>query len=272
VDTEKIGTLFVRDYDEAIVRALGGFLPTDKAVNKRPKSSTDVMDYNGYYVTVPGFDYDMPLVLKNPDSTLVQMEVPSIHVMPGDAAFTPERGFGWGTMVSRRAAPGSRQLVTQDLGGNDIIGYSSYAVKYDGLPYSFPYTINGYAGRRQQDKFVLLNYLLNRFPPRYHLLVLDSNKDYRYFFGTMDSFADMSDVSEVSERVTACTMALTVYGKIDLNDSRFGNVSKGSGASPAYVSGFGDVLARFEGVDINDDGEYIESNIVTDIEFNIEQK
>jgi len=204
--TPRIGSVWLRAFDEGIVKALGAV------------SHTVGEGRNNYYVSMPsgscisqGTSLDIPVIFGNPDPLFEKKIYPAFSVKREGATPALERWHP-GAMQEFYGIPGTESVV------NGVTQYGQVRQSPQAWPYDINYTISVYS-KYEYEAQTLLQHMLRKFPPRWDVSVLDSYNEVRTYDMFNDSdVADQSEIVDISERVKSYSISVKIEGEIDLTD------------------------------------------------------
>lgn len=206
--TPRTGSIWLRAYDEGIVKKLGGVLGVSGEAA------------NTYYVQFgpsgncisPNTSTNVPVHFGNPEAIFANKTYPSFSVKRDSFEPNMARWHSQGQMQEMYGIPGTEQVV------NGVSGYGQVEVSPQAWPYDITYTVSAYA-RYEYEAQTLLRNLMKKFPPRSYVTAIDSLGDNRTYECFNDNaVSDLSEIVDVSERVKAYSVTVRVEGEIDLVD------------------------------------------------------
>lgn len=205
--TPRIGTIWIRAYDEGIVKKLGGVLGVS---GENP--NTYYVQFGSQDCIGPNTSLNVPVVFGNPEPIFANKIYPSYSVKRDGMEPNLARWHSIGQMQEHWGVTGTEEIV------NGVTGYREVEIAPQAWPYDLTYTISLYA-RYEYEAQTLLKRLMRKFPPRSSVTAIDSlnnNRTYECFNDS--SLADLSELVDVSERVKSYSITVRVEGEIDLAD------------------------------------------------------
>lgn len=234
---ERIGDVFLENFDEGIVKTLEGvligddyFLPLSKAPTVQPPLYTELAaDPDLIGKPMPG----IPFIFANPGEAVQRYVIPCIRVRREDPSPALER---WGSLQDkyRAPAPGEPEIVVQ-YGNRTKRGYAKYEMQPAGWPYDIPYTItietNGV--RARLTNHILLKHCMGIFGPYGVVTVTDDmGRDRKYnVFGEGPSNLDI--IGDLRDRTIISALSLRVAAELDVQPQSL----HGAMISPPTVTG-----------------------------------
>lgn len=195
--TPKTGIVTIRNFDQGLIETLG-------AVNVG----------GVYYLTLAGIQegVDIPVIFRQPEQPLTSHRLPAIIITrenfeAANSRWQSVRDFDYFTGVS-----GTETVI------DGVSGYKEVEFKAQSWPWDIPYTIACYA-RYEYDAQVILLKMMRRFKPYCAIFVTDSLSVVRSYTGFLEgAINDISEVTDVADRVRGFSMTVRVEGEIDLFD------------------------------------------------------
>ena len=224
IRNEKIGDVFLREFDEGVVKELGGtiigndyYLPLNKVPGVEPPLFTEWAEQVGDVgQPMPG----IPFIFANPGDESQRYVIPCIRVRREDPSPALER---WGSLQDKYRVPAEgEEEKTVQYGNRMLIGYSKYEMQSSGWPYDIPYTItveaNGNKARTNSQ--VMLKHCLGVFGPYGVVHVVDSFGRTRVYNVFGEGPSSLSSVGDIRDRTMIYALSLRVAGELDVQPSR----------------------------------------------------
>lgn len=217
--SERVGDVFIRNFDEGIVKhTLGSYVYDD-----------------GYYLHVddvvpPPFpdDYrttdlrgqrmpDIPVVFVNPDTRLVDYIVPCFVVRREDPTEAPERWMSMGYKY-RAPAPNANPVSVQ-YRNETLEGYDKYEMQMGSFPYDLSYQLSCIASGRYATTYAqkMLKKILSIFRPKNSVvMVVDSFGDIRYYDVTSTGPVGLGEALDIVDRQDGFSLSIMIRAELDL--------------------------------------------------------
>lgn len=198
------GRVFIRDFDEAIARALD-------AEEKQLANGTARRE-----VKIDGVSEDsnvVPVLFETGESTLQDYEIPSIVVNREEMP----RNFQWWHPEVYEYTVVADDASQVSVDGENI--YDKRERKKRAIAYDFVYTIDLRA-RYKNPANRMLEYFLRHFKPRSHITVIDSLGDERQYFTEVEGTSNISELSTVSDKEEGYSMTMTIEGELDIHSEQ----------------------------------------------------
>lgn len=205
--TPRIGTIWLRAYDEGIIKKLGGTLnPAGETAN------TYYVQFTSQDCIGPNTSLNVPVHFGNPEPIFTNKTYPSYSVKRDSIEPNLARWHSVGQMQQVWGVTGTEETI------NGVPGYRQVEVHQQAWPYDITYTITAYA-RYEYEAQTLLRNMLRKFPPISAVRVIDSlNENRTYECFNSNAISDLSEIVDVSERVKAYSITVRVEGEIDLTE------------------------------------------------------
>jgi hypothetical protein len=205
----RTGTVFLRDFDEGLVRTMGGELIEIKLDGEK------VQDYALMVDGVTGPDQyggAVPIIWQNPEDVYQAGLLP--HVNVSRTAVTPamQRWFPGGYEYRTPAA--SAQTVRA---GNGIEGPSILEFKPWAYPYDISYEIHLRARLRSQAD-MMLRQIGKKFWAYGQIYLTDSEGSSRGYYAFQESLDTLDEVADIADRMLGWTISLRCEAELDFND------------------------------------------------------
>jgi hypothetical protein len=205
--TNRTGTIWVRNYDEGIVKKLGGTLSVTGEI-----PNTYYVPFGGQACISPNTSFNVPVIFGNPEPVFANKVYPAYNVKRDDFQPNLARWHSVGSIQENWGVTGTEEIV------NGVSGFSSVETSPQAWPYDFTYTVTLYA-RYEYEAQTLLRNMMRRFPPISQVIVKDSLDDYRsYACLNNNPIQDLSEIVDISERLKSYSISVLVQGELDLVD------------------------------------------------------
>jgi len=218
----RTGTVFLRDYDEGLVRTMGAELIEVELDGEM------VQDYAIMIDGVTGPDMyggAIPVIWQNPEDIYQPGLLP--HVNVSRSAVTPamQRWFPGGHEYRTPAA--AAQTVTS---GTGVQGPSMLEFKQWAYPYDISYDIHIRARlRAQADK--MLRQIGSKFWAYGQIYLRDSEGAERGYYAFQESVDTLDEVVDIADRMLGWTISLRCEAELDFNDPYIAKTSPNVEAS-----------------------------------------
>ncbi len=210
------GTVFLREFDEGVIRTFGGVLRN---------VTVDGGQRQEYVVAIAGiagppeYDGGLPVYFVVGKSVFRPKRLPAIIIRRSDFEVAFQNGGqSWGIETSV-ASPGAPVASVTLPNGRVISGPTRKTVKPPAAPYNLGYevTVRCRGPSAMKDAVLALRHLLGvAEPPGCTIKVIDSAGEERGYDGITQSIADISEVADALARDAGWTLAITVHGELDL--------------------------------------------------------
>lgn len=199
------GTVFVRNFDEGVFKALG-------AVERTSPQPLVGRDRKGYWIdevfTAPT---EVPVIFNNPEQIYEHKIYPSYLVRRNDISPALAR---WHSVKSFEYVAGVSGF--EEIDG--VSGYSAVEIKPQAWPYDLFYTIACY-GRYEHESVPMMRRILKTFPPYSKVFILDSLGESRsYTVFNESGVQDISDFLDIADRVKAYSIDIRIECELDTSD------------------------------------------------------
>lgn len=205
------GKLEIRDWDRGCFLTFG----TEVVMY-----SVDGAQRGQHVITVPGFDSGLehlqnkvPVFFDSPEDPYQNFVLPCVVFKQNDLspAFDRKPWYSW---EGREGAPG-QSLITLPDGQQ---GYARYEKQWRDTPFNISYDCTMMARRKQETNY-MLQYALRKFiPPWFVFKVIDSIGDLREYDAGDMSISNVSELTDIAERLSGWTISFTVWGEISIHD------------------------------------------------------
>lgn len=202
--TPRTGDVFVRAFDEGVMLRLGATIQT-------------VGTRRAYFVSIPAASPStVPVIWNNPEQPYEKKVYPLISINRDSVEPAMQR---WQSVKQTQyvaGVSGTERIVT--LGNKQVSGFGSIEEKPQAYPYDLFYTIAAYA-RYEHEAMPMIREILRRFPPYSRIFVTDtlgSTRSYTVF--GQSGIQDLSEYTDVADRVRAYSISIKVEGELDLQD------------------------------------------------------
>jgi len=206
----RTGMVFLRDFDEGVVRTMGselidverdGETVQDYALRVDGVNGPD--EYGGY----------IPIIWQNPEDVFQNGFLP--HVAVSRTSITQAMG---------RWQPGGREYMVRAATAQDrtiaATGGtipSHVEIKRWAYPYDITYEIHLRARLRwQADK--MLRHVGRKFWAYGQIYMRDSEGDERGYYAFQDSLDSLDEIADIADRLVGWTISLRCEGELDFND------------------------------------------------------
>jgi hypothetical protein len=215
----KTGEVFIRNYDEGLVKTIGGVLGTDSNGSQ------------GYLINIPGIcmpdgTSNVPIIFEYPDQTTTKKVIPAIYISGGDATPAMNRWMSVGQKEYRIWVTGVDVITGIGEDGSTVTGYSMVESKVQDMPFDITYTITIIA-RTSNDANLMLRMLLRVLKPYCKIDIVDSLGDTRSYNAQLDgAVSRLTNITDATDREKGFTINLLVEGELTLTDpAQFKTVS-----------------------------------------------
>ena len=206
--TPRIGKVWIRDFDDGIIKKLGSIL-----VTTGPNANSYVVTFPIGSCLNPSAPLDVPVIWGSPEQVLTKKVYPSYLVKRESFEPNLARWHSIQQMQQIWGVTGTSHVVD----GKTV--YDRLEISPQAWPYDITYTITIFA-RYEYEVQTLLKNLLTRFPPRNCIItVKDSLNDNRTYECLNDSaINDLGEIVDVSDRLKSYSISVKVLAEIDLSD------------------------------------------------------
>lgn len=208
---KQTGEVWIRDFDEAIMKALGATIDMTNECDP-----TFAVQINGASET------KVPVWFNQPEMIYKTRHAPSILIMRDD--FTPalNRWMGVGQLEYRAGVAG-----TEYVASNGVSGFTQYVMKPQAMPYDYVYTIVCF-DRAERNVQPIVKQVLKSFPPIGKIFVTDSLGLLRSYEARSDGpIPSPREVVDPVNRFVSYTVSVKVDGELDLTDPVYTNAATG---------------------------------------------
>lgn len=227
--SERVGDTWVRDYDLAVVKALGAFQANDDMFTH--VEGVDPPTYSDDYQVVklrrqrmPG----IPIVFAGPADAFEHAARPQFLVRRQDPELAMERWTEQNRKFTSPAADANPVTIVYSTGIGqsgprrlELTGYDKYEEQRWPWAYDMNYTISFQVeGKQAEGKSIvkLLKHLVKCFPPRGSLTVVDSEGIPTLFAMFVDAPTSLNEVIDVANRVRGWAVNARILGYLDTED------------------------------------------------------
>lgn len=191
INSKRTGSVFLKDFDKGIVESLGA-----------------TVTGNDYFLDVIGVG-NTRVIWANPEQVFQDFVVPAIVIRRDDISPALSRLMLGGMQYA--------QGVSQSVVVDTVSGFTHKETKPQAYPFDISYTIQCFA-RLQNQAVRMLGYVLRIYPPYCLVRVVDSVGEERTYQGYMESIADLDEVTDAVEKMSAFSVSLRVEAELDLVD------------------------------------------------------
>lgn len=220
VNNTRTGSVFVRDFDEGIVKSMGAVIRTDDYFLEVPgvlyaPYPEDYRDPSLRNILMPG----VMVHFAGPDDRLDSFVYPCIVVRresmePADQRWPSEH-------LKYRAPADGAQYVEVQYGQTTIGGYTEYEEEKGNYPYDITYMISVLASgkRAESDAIAMLKAVLRAYKPKNSWVwVKDSVGDIRTYDAYGEGPSNLAEALDIVDRQRGYSVNVKVEGELDLND------------------------------------------------------
>jgi len=162
---------------------------------------------------IPNLDGKIPVFFMTPEDVYQEYILPCFVVRSNEPAPAYDRNPAWGW---RRKPSNDAKLVSIKKGNIIINGYDKYDVAWQDIPFNLSYDVQVMA-RSRNNGITMLQWALRRLrPPYFSTMVYDSNGDKRLYDSGPVSVSNMSELADISDRMSAWTVNFEIQGGISL--------------------------------------------------------
>lgn len=205
----RTGTVFLSDFDEGLVRTMGGELIEITLDGEKTQAYVIMIDG----VTGPdAYGGAVPVIWQNPEDVYQAGALP--HVNVSRTAITPamQRWFPGGYEY-RTPAAGAQPVRA----GNGVVGPSMLEFKQWAYPYDISYEVHIRARlRAQADK--MLKQIGKWFWAYGQIYLTDSEGAERGYYAFQESVDSLDEVADIADRMLGWTISLRCEAELDFND------------------------------------------------------
>lgn len=224
VDKVQTGDVFLREFDIGVYASLDNFLVGDKPyvpLAKVPSVRPPLFDENHKNKSEVGKPMPgIPIIISNPGDSVQRYNLPCFRLTREDPSPALER---WMSIHLKHRTPSSDATeITVILGGKEIKGYDKYEEQKGSWPFDIPYTVTceaaGLSARTNAQ--TMLKHLMKGFEPYSVLTVIDSFGVTRKYNMFVEGPSELSEVSDIRDRVIIHAMSVRISGELDLSDPK----------------------------------------------------
>lgn len=195
VNTQRVGSIFVRNFDQGVVDAL------------KPRVGTYVdaegTSRKGYLVDIKNVATDIPLIMSQPEPEFETSVIPSIVVRREDPSFAANR---WHSLADAyrygfEMSPGKRRVEIRSVD----------------WPHDMNYTIEVLARLKGQAN-EMLRYVLRIFKPLGKIWVLDELGKSRSYEAFMEGIANIDELTDEEDKHSGFAITVRIEGELTLDD------------------------------------------------------
>jgi len=205
----RTGIVFLRDYDEGLVRTMGAELIEIEL------DGETVQDYAIAIEGVLGPDLyggHVPVIWQNPEDVYQEGLIPHVAVSRTAVTIAMNRWFPGGHEY--RTPSATSHLVTA---GNGVQGPSALEFKAWAYPYDISYEIHIRARQRAQAD-LMLRQIGQKFWAYGQIYLIDSEGEQRGYYAFQESLDSLDEVADVADRMIGWTISLRCEAELDFND------------------------------------------------------
>lgn len=203
------GTVFLRDFDEGLVRTMGGELIEIELDGEMVQSYVIMIDG----VTGPDmYGGAIPVIWQNPEDVYQPGMLP--HVNVSRTALTPAMNRWFPGGYEYRTPAAGAKIVRSGIGveGPSMLEYKAWA-----YPYDISYEVHLRARlRAQADK--MLRQIGKKFWAYGQIYLVDSEGAQRGYYAYQESIDSLDEVADIADRMLGWTISLRCEGELDFND------------------------------------------------------
>jgi len=222
------GTVFIQNFDRGLVETLGGRIDSWGSILSNPSYSSAA---NGqlntsqdcgkkiYVIDIPKANPpSVPVIFNKPMPLYADRFYPSFVITRGDVSPALDRWHSIGATQYRIPSDSASAVAVEFSNGDIVSGYTAYEQLPQAFPFDIPYTINMYS-RFEYEALAMLQKVLSVFKPYSRILLKDSLCAVRsYTVFNESGFTDISEVSDITERIKAYSIEVRVEGELDLSE------------------------------------------------------
>lgn len=206
LNNEPTGDVFIRNFDEGIVKTLGAVARIDTlpSLNRR---------INGYWLDETFTDPTaVPVIFNNPEQIFEHKIYPSYHVARSNIEPALHRWHSVKQLEYIAGVSGTETVV------DGVSGFTSVETKAQAWPVDIYYAISCYA-RYEHEAVPMAKRILSVYKPYSKIELTDSlgeSRSYTVFAET--GLQDIGEVVSVADRLKAYSLDLRVEAELDLQD------------------------------------------------------
>lgn len=217
---ERIGDVFLRNFDLGMIKTLGGvligsqyYLPLDLVPGVLPPLFTEFSeDSADTGEPMPG----IPVIFSNAGDAVERYVIPCIRVRREDPTPALER---WLSNQDKYRAPAAgAEEITVQYGSREKTGYSKYEMQPAGWPYDIPYTVTVEANgeRARTNAQIMLRHAMGIFGPYGVVTVYDDAGEERKYNVFGEGPSDLSAVADIRDRTVIYALSLRISAELDV--------------------------------------------------------
>lgn len=203
------GSVFLRDFDEGLVRTMGAELVEIELDNEI------VQDYAIAIHGVTGPDkYKgmVPVIWQNPEDVYQEGLLPHVNISRSSVTPAMQRWFPGG--YEYRVPASTAHEVTA---GNGVKGPSALEFKPWAYPYDITYEVHIRARLRAQAD-MMLKQIGKKFWSYGQIYLVDSEGAERGYYAFQESLDTLDEVADIADRMIGWTISLRCEAELDFND------------------------------------------------------
>ena len=202
----KTGQVFVRNFDQGVVETLGG------SVQSLPDGSIKG-NRRGYYITIPtSSPMLVPIIFNNPEQIYESKIYPSFLVARESIEPALNRWQSVKQLEYMAGVSGTEEVIS------GVSGFAQLESKVQAWPFDMFYTISCFA-KNEHESMPMLKTILRVFKTYSRINLIDSLGDSRSYTAFAESgVQDISEYSDVADRVKAYAVSIRVEAELDLDD------------------------------------------------------
>ena len=227
--TPRTGNVFIRNFDEGVVKRLGSYEATFDQQGYGPRY--------GYWLDVPTCTpIQVPVIFNQPEQIFEKKIYPSILITRDPPDLAMQRWHSVKQLEYFAGVLGTE--TTAIVGATTVSGFGQVEVKQQAMPYDITYTVAAYA-RYEHEAIPLLQAILRKFTPYAKIPVVDSLGDTRWYTTVNEGgVQDLSEIADIADRVKAYAQLVRVEAELDLLDpvthSTVGSIESTIGVSGTF--------------------------------------
>lgn len=205
----RTGTVFLVDFDEGIVRTLGGELIEIELDGEKTQAYAVMIDG----VTGPDmYGGAVPIIWQNPEDVYQPGLLPHVNISRTSLTPAMNRWFPGGYEYRTAAAAAKTVRAGNGVEGPSLLEYKPWA-----YPYDIGYEIHIRARlRAQADK--MLKQIGKRFWSYGQIFLTDSEGAERGYYAFQESVDSLDEVADIADRMLGWTISLRCEAELDFND------------------------------------------------------